>query len=529
MNSGTVGGWVMRNRFLLWDGLVLGAVGALLVFLGVEYELLRHVGMSSGAAGTLEFSEIVAIALVLAAFVLVARRRMQQQQREVDRRTTAEAHARELAFQDPLTGLANRRRFDDAVSEAIASPPGARRLHALLMLDLNRFKAINDVYGHPVGDEVLIVVATRLAAAVRQGDVVARLGGDEFAVVASQLFGTEEAAGIALRMIDALAHPITVGGTEHLVGVGIGIALFPQDADSGTELVRKADIALYRAKAERGSAIRFFQEEMDAQVRERAHLESELRRAVTKGEIAVHYQPQVDLANGELTGFEALARWNHLEWGDIPPERFIPVAEECGLIVALGRNVLYQACTDAATWSGGETVSVNVSPVQLHSADFAQTVEDILLETGLAPNRLELEITENTLVRDLQAAQTALSGLREKGVRIALDDFGTGYSSLYHLRNFKVDRIKIDRSFVEAMDTEAESAAIVRALLGLGHGLGVKVTAEGVEDAAQRQALIRQGCDDAQGFYFSAALTDADARALSLARSQSLVDEAYDP
>jgi EAL domain-containing protein (putative c-di-GMP-specific phosphodiesterase class I) len=255
---------------------------------------------------------------------------------------------------------------------------------------------------------------------------------------------------------------------------------------------------------------------MDAQVRERARLESELRRAVTAGDIAVHYQPQVDLTNGQLTGFEALARWHHPEWGDVPPERFIPVAEECGLIDELGRKVLYRACADAVTWSGGETVSVNVSPVQLHSADFAQTVENVLLETGLAANRLELEITENTLVRDLQAAQTALSGLREKGVRIALDDFGTGYSSLYHLRNFKVDRIKIDRSFVEAMDTEAESAAIVRALLGLGHGLGVKVTAEGVEDATQRQALINQGCDDAQGFYFSPALSNEDTKALSL-------------
>jgi len=297
--------------------------------------------------------------------------------------------------------------------------------------------------------------------------------------------------------------------------VSIGIALFPQDAVNSNELVRRSDVALYRAKAESGSSVKFFQEEMDVQVKARARMESELRRAVNANQIEVHYQPQVDLTTGELTGFEALARWHHREWGDVPPERFIPIAEECGLINELGAGILRQACQDAAAWVGTASLSVNISPVQLHTADFGALVLETLQISGLPPHRLELEITENTLVRDLQAAQVALAGLREIGVRIALDDFGTGYSSLYHLRNFKVDRIKIDRSFVESMATEQESAAIVRALLGLGHGLGVKVTAEGIEDASQRAQLIREGCDEGQGFLFSKVLVAAEAQALT--------------
>jgi diguanylate cyclase (GGDEF)-like protein len=484
---------IKRYRFQLWDVAVIVVIASF--SMGVF-----------GIALTLFF---------VALFVFVASRRLRALGREIRKRAQAEQQAVTLARQDPLTGLSNRRHFDEAVAAAVASPPGARRVHAVLMLDLNRFKSINDTYGHPIGDKVLSVVAARLGAAVRQGDdVVARVGGDEFAVVATQVYGVEEASSIGLRIIDALRDPIEVDGNEHSVGIGIGIALFPQDAQDSGELVRRADIALYRAKDEHGSAIKFFQEEMDEQVKARARLERELRRAVARRELVVHYQPQVDLATGELTGFEALARWHHRELGDIPPDRFIPIAEECGLINELGAQLLSRACHDAATWHGEATVSVNISPVQLHMPDFGAMVETVLLESGLAPYRLELEITENTLVRDLHAAQQALSGLRAAGVRLALDDFGTGYSSLYHLRNFRVDRIKIDRSFVQSMATEHESGAIVCALLGLGHGLGIKVTAEGVEDAAQRERLKGNGCDEAQGFLFSDALSPADAWAL---------------
>lgn len=502
----------MRHRFHIWDGLVILALACLLGFLGLEYDILRHSGLSTGRAAELEGGEIVLIALVLGAFALVARHRLRAQAREVERRTAAERHARELALQDPLTGLANRRHFDEAVASAVAGPPGADRVHAVLMLDLNRFKAINDVYGHPVGDQVLMAVALRLSGCVRVTDVVARLGGDEFAVVATHLLGVEEAASIGLRIVEALQAPVEIAGNLHSVGVGIGIALYPQDASTASELVRRADIALYRAKAERLSSVKFFQEDMDAQVRERAHLEARLRTAVADAAITCGYQPQVDLGTGRVTGFEALARWHDAELGEVPPERFIPVAEESGVMIRLGRQILARACADASAWDADAIVSVNVSPVQLHAPDFEQMVRDILRDSGLPAHRLELEITENTLVRDLQVAQQALNGLRDSGVRIALDDFGTGYSSLYHLRNFKVDRIKIDRSFVESMSTEAESEAIVRALLGLGHGLGVKVTAEGVQDSTQRARLADEGCDEAQGFLFSEALTSSEAR-----------------
>ncbi|UPG92632.1 putative bifunctional diguanylate cyclase/phosphodiesterase [Luteibacter aegosomatissinici] len=515
--------WLMRHRFQIWDAAVVLAVAGVLVFLGFEYDLLRHLGVAPGKAGELELAELIAVVVVVGVFVVVMQRRMKAQSQEVERRIVAEREARVLALQDPLTGLANRRRFDEAVATAVAAPPGSARVHAVFMLDLNRFKLINDVYGHPIGDQVLTIVAGRIKGCVRRhADVVARLGGDEFAIVANHLFGPEEATSIALRIIESLKQPVRVGDNEHSVGVGIGVAFYPQDAQAESELVRRADIALYRAKSERGSAVKFFLEEMDEQVRVRAELESALRKAVIGGDIQVHFQPQVDLQTGALTGFEALARWHHAAWGDIPPERFIPIAEECGVINALGAHVLGEACREAMSWDGNLIVSVNVSPVQLHLPDFAAMVTRTLDESGLPPGRLELEITENTLVRDLQAAQTALAGLRDLGVRIALDDFGTGYSSLYHLRSFKVDRIKIDRSFVDSMATEAESVAIVRALLGLGHGLGVKVTAEGVEDAAQRRALLGEGCDEAQGFLFSEALTAEEARRLT-GRDQSHV------
>lgn len=382
-------------------------------------------------------------------------------------------------------------------------------------MDLNGFKSINDTYGHPIGDSVLKEVGLRLQAVVRDtGDHVARLGGDEFGVVLTHIRGAEDANGIALRILSALSAPISSDEAQHFLGAGIGIALFPQDGDTAEDLIRRADLALYRAKAQPRDGISFFETEMDAQVRERAYLESELRRAVPQGDIQPHYQAVIDLGTDRITGFEALARWHHATMGDVPPERFIPVAEACGLMHQLGDHLLRVACRDACRWPANTTLAFNVSPAQLRDETFGLRVLSILAETGLAPSRLELEITENTLVRDLNIAEQALGSLRDSGVRIALDDFGTGYSSLYHLRKFKFDRIKIDRSFVESMTGENESAAIVRALLGLGHGLGVPITAEGIESRSQRDALIGEGCDQGQGFLFSRAVSAAEAEAL---------------
>jgi predicted signal transduction protein with EAL and GGDEF domain len=299
------------------------------------------------------------------------------------------------------------------------------------------------------------------------------------------------------------------------VGIGIGIALIPQDGTDETELMRKADIALYRAKTEKGSVARFFEPEMDARIRERDIIERELRIAMVNGGVQPHFQPLVEMCSQRIIGFEALARWNHPTLGNVPPDRFIPVAEDCGLISALTDHLLRQASKAASQWPQQMTLSFNVSAVQLKDATAAERILAIIKESGLSPLRLEVELTESAIVQDLEGAKKLLGALRKAGVRIALDDFGTGYSSLYHLRNFKVDKIKIDRSFVENVDRDADADALIRGLLGLGHGLGLTVTAEGVESSAQALALLGHGCDQAQGYLYGRALTAADALALA--------------
>ena len=501
--------FVVRRRFHFLNlasvlGLTLGVL-----YLGLNVDIFANGAHRSPRAEELEIDEALLVAAVLFAGLIWAGRRLLR-----ERRAEAEQQIRALAFQDVLTGLPNRRQFDEALNASIAAPPGADASHGVLLLDLNGFKKINDVHGHPVGDEVLVHVATRLTRAVRHGDVVARLGGDEFAILATQLAGPEAATGLALRIIEELSSPVLAGGREHQVGAAIGIALIPQDGTDPAEILRKADIALYRGKGQGRSAMRFFEAEMDAHVQERDHMERELRRAVTTGEISPYYQPLVDLKTGQVQEFEALARWVHPELGVVEPARFIPLAEDTGLIGELTDTLLAQACAEAATWPADVKLAFNISPVLLHDPGFALRIVGLLGRTGLAPSRLELEITESALVRDLEGARSALGALRKVGVKIALDDFGTGYSSLYHLRNFKLDKIKIDRSFIDAMACDADSAAIVRALVGLGAGLGLEVTAEGVETEEQRQLLADQGCGQGQGFLYSEAITGEAARAL---------------
>jgi predicted signal transduction protein with EAL and GGDEF domain len=333
-------------------------------------------------------------------------------------------------------------------------------------------------------------------------------------VLATHICGPEAATGLALRIIGELQPPIIAGGRDQVIGAAIGIALTPEDGSDPAELLRKADIALYRAKGQGRSAMRFFEEEMDAHVRERDHLEREMRSAIGAGAITPFYQPLVDLKTGRIQEFEALARWTHPDLGEISPDRFIPIAEDCGLIAPLTDLLLARACADAATWPTDVQLAFNVSPVLLRDPGFGLRVMSLLGRTGLPPQRLELEITESALVRDLEIVKVVLGALRDAGVRIALDDFGTGYSSLYHLRNFKLDKIKIDRSFVETMTTDKDSAAIVHALIGLGAGLGLEVTAEGVETEAQRKLLSEQGCEQGQGFLYSEAVNSDDALAL---------------
>lgn len=506
--------FVIRHRVTLRDlGFVLLALLAA-VYGCFEVDLFLDSAASESVRG-IERDELPVIGAVLVLGLLIfSWRRLRELKRETLRRTAAERHVRKLVFCDPLTGLPNRRQFNDGLKTALMAPPRLGGAHALLMLDLNGFKQVNDVHGHGAGDELLMIVAQRLLAAMRPGDLVVRLGGDEFAVIAEQLAGAEAATGVALRIIESLAPPFQLGSVELQLSTGIGICLFPFPGATVEEVMRQADVALYRAKGDRKSSLRFFDAEMDQHVREREHLERELRIAVANGDIVPYFQPLVDLRTKMITGFEALARWNHRDLGPIPPDRFIPVAEDTGLIQELSESLLEFACRVALQWPVALTLSFNISPVQLKDQTLGLRILAILGRIGLPPNRLEIEITESALVRDLGAARNVLNSLREAGVRIALDDFGTGYSSLYHLRNFKIDKIKIDRSFVSSMRSEHESAEIVSALVGLGHGLGLTIVAEGIEEGEQEADLLARGCQQGQGFLFSEAIPASETAAL---------------
>jgi diguanylate cyclase (GGDEF)-like protein len=478
---------------------------------------------ASPVANTIELDEMFLLGFILTAgLLLFAARQLHIQKKETQRRLEVEHQIRQLALQDPLTGLANRRAFNDALKAAVAAPPRAEGAHALFVLDLNGFKQINDVYGHGVGDEALTIVAQRLLAAARTGEVVARVGGDEFAVLTQHLAGAEAATGIARRIIDGISAPIAIGGVQHQLSTGVGICLFPFEGYTTEEIMRRADVAMYRAKGDRNSAMHFFDQEMDRHVREREMLEHELRAAIANSDIHPYFQPLVDLKTKQVRGFEVLARWEHASLGEVPASRFIPIAEDTDLISRLTEQLLGAAAKTAMTWPGDVRLSFNISPVELKDRTLCLRVLAILNESGMPPRRLEIEITESALVQDLAAAQEVLGALRDIGVRIALDDFGTGYSSLYHLRNFKIDTIKIDRSFIQGMGVERESAEIVSALLGLGKGLGLTVIAEGVESPDQEAALAELGCQEGQGFLFGEAVSAERSRELFLQTRRAL-------
>jgi diguanylate cyclase (GGDEF)-like protein len=407
-----------------------------------------------------------------------------------------------MARHDALTNLPNRVLFHEQLEQGLRLAKPGDQL-AVLCLDLDHFKDINDSLGHPIGDALLKEVGRRLAACVGENDTVARLGGDEFAVV--QLGQEEEMAAtvLAARLVEVISAPYDIADHQIVIGVSIGISLFPQDGDNPSELLKNADLALYRAKADGRGTYRFFETGMDARAQARRLLEMDLRAAVQRNEFAVYYQPIRDVARDVVVAFEALIRWNHPERGLISPISFIPLAEETGLVVALGEHVLKVACADAATWPDGISVAVNLSPVQFKSPNLVASVVEALALSGLDARRLELEITESVLLQNSEATLTILHELRALGVRISLDDFGTGYSSLSYLRSFPFDKIKIDRSFVQELSTREDSMAIVRAVTGLGRSLGIATTAEGVENDAQLELLRREGCTQAQGYLFS--------------------------
>uniref|UniRef100_A0A8J4M5M7 EAL domain-containing protein n=1 Tax=Acidicaldus sp. TaxID=1872105 RepID=A0A8J4M5M7_9PROT len=420
--------------------------------------------------------------------------------RDISERKEAAQHIHYLAHHDPLTGLANRVLLRERIEIAINRAASRGEMVALLSLDLDRFKVVNDLYGHQAGDEVLIRVGARLRQVVRNADVVGRLGGDEFIVILPIGKQAGPALEAAQRLIAALAEPLEIGGQFAQIGGSVGIALAPQHGGTPDDLLRNADTALYAAKrAGRGTA-RLFDPAMDAELQNRRRLERDLRRAVRERTLDVHYQPLFARDGTTITGFEALARWIHAERGPIAPGEFIPLAEESGLIVPLGGLVLDIACAEAASWPLPHLVAVNVSPEQLRAGDLVATVADCLARTGLAPERLELEVTESILIEDAKGALATLNALKGLGLRIVLDDFGTGYSSLSYLRRFPFDKLKIDHSFVQSLGQDQEATAIVRAILALAQSLGLDVTAEGVETGEQLRLLQALSCTQIQGY-----------------------------
>ncbi len=419
---------------------------------------------------------------------------------DVTERRQAEAKIMHMARHDALTNLPNRVLFKDKMEQALARGDQL----AVMFLDLDRFKGVNDSLGHSIGDALLCAVTERLQRVVSEADTVARLGGDEFAIVQSRASPTD-ASELAAQIIDALVEPFDVRGHQVVIGTSIGIALAPADGTEPDQLLRNADMALYRAKAEGRGTFHFFQPEMDAQMQERRRLELDLRKALVAEQFELHYQPLVEIATGAVSGFEALVRWNHPERGVVGPDAFIPVAEEIGLIVPLGDWVLKQACRDAAKWPEKLTVAVNLSAVQFRSPTLALSVVSALGQSGLAASRLELEITETVLLQENRAVLDALHQFRKLGARICMDDFGTGYSSLSYLRSFPFDKIKIDRSFIRELGKENDCVAIIRAVMRLGSSFGMITTAEGVETEQQLEILRLEGCMQAQGYLFSKA------------------------
>jgi len=423
--------------------------------------------------------------------------------RDLRDRRNAEAQIRYLAHHDPLTGLDNRASFDQRLDREIKLHHRAGQSLALMCLDLDGFKEVNDLHGHAAGDQVLKDIAEQFSAILADDQMLARLGGDEFAIIVPQVTDPAHVGHLAERLLRTLTSGDRTKSSAGLISASVGISFYPSDAKDRTELLSNADTALYRAKQEGKATYRFFEAAMGAQIRERRSLEHDLHTAIENGELSLVYQPQAQVETGAVLGFEVLLRWTHPVRGVVPPSVFIPIAEESGLILAIGEWVMRHACREAASWPRPLNIAVNVSALQLSSDSFPHMVQSILEEARLPPERLEIEVTETSLIRDPHRALLTLQRLKRLGVNIAMDDFGTGYSSLSNLQAFPFDRIKIDRSFVQAIHTKPQAAAIVRAVLGLGRGLGLPVIAEGVETPEELSFLGLEGCTEAQGYLFS--------------------------
>jgi diguanylate cyclase (GGDEF)-like protein len=439
---------------------------------------------------------------------------------DITEQRQAELKIEYMALHDALTDLANRvllnQRLENAL-DRIVEP----EMLAVHHLDLDQFKAVNDTFGHPAGDKLLKIVAGRLRGLVRETDTIARTGGDEFVIVQVPVADSSEATSLAQRIIAAMSEPFDLDGHQAVIGASVGIATGRADGLSRDKMLRNADLALYRAKGDGRGTFRFFEPAMDLQMQTRRVMEQELRRALASGEFELYYQPVVDLASNEIMGFEALIRWNHPKHGVVAPAAFIPLAEEIGFIIPIGEWVIRQACATAARWPGDLRVAVNISAAQFRNSGLLQVIVSALAASGLAPTRLEIEITETVLLQNRETTLAVLHKLRALGIRIAMDDFGTGYSSLTYLQSFPFDKIKIDRSFVKDIDRNTGSLNIVRAVAALANGMGMTATAEGVETHQQLERIVAAGCSEMQGYLFSQPLPAAEIEELFLSQPEA--------
>jgi diguanylate cyclase (GGDEF)-like protein len=495
-------------------------VAAIIMFVGTGTSALgSFVNMVSGVGGgvnnTLTITLILNIALILFGW-----RRYRDLAHEVEERKAAEERAQTLALRDPLTGFHNRRALSEQGADLLNKSLKRDKSLAMLMLDLDHFKNVNDVHGHAAGDALLRAVAAEIAKFMPPNALAARLGGDEFACAFPFDIGNMDTVDrIAESLVARLSQPFDADGTFVHISASLGIAHSASDCESIDALMRRADIAMYAAKHQGRNRFAWFDTSMERELQVRNDTESGLRAGIPRGEFVPYFEQQIDLTTGRLTGFEVLARWDHPTRGLVAPDNFIPVAEETGLIADLSMSVMRQAFLEAKTWDTSLLISVNISPTQLKDPWLAQKLVKLLVETGFPATRLEIEITETSLFENLALAQSIVGSLKNQGIRLALDDFGTGYSSLAHLRALPFDRIKIDKSFVTSITENAESAAIVNAITRLGDSLGLPVTAEGIEDAAIEERLRQLGCHKGQGWHFGRPASIAQTRTLLAERN----------